>query len=229
MRLVAAHGSSKSPGLAGGQKWLVVMVVGEEPTSAVAEYPAVQPVPDQTPGGECSESGKKVVVIDSVECRCQVRVEYPLPVRVAALAGQKDRLDRIVAASARPVSVGSRLEPRLLLRLQRVERDSLQSSVGNHWNPEGPPTSVGLGDIHPLGGLGFPGCGCPVLHPGGQLGLFCGVVTLPSHENRPGWAPSKPRGQRCSHDRRRLSGRRLPPLNGWSLNPGISSTIRGLA
>jgi hypothetical protein len=44
-----------------------------------------------------------VVVIDSVECRYQVRVEYPLPVRVAALAGQKDRLDRVVATSARTV------------------------------------------------------------------------------------------------------------------------------
>ena len=30
--------------------------------------------------------------------------------------------------------------------------------------------------------------------------------------SRPGWVPSLPRGQRCSHDRSGPSGRRLPPL-----------------
>ena len=73
-----------------------------EPASL--DHARLQPVPDKTPSEKCPESGEKVVVIDSVECRYQVRgAEYPLPVRVAALAGQKDRLDRVVATSARTV------------------------------------------------------------------------------------------------------------------------------
>lgn len=50
-----------------------------------------------------------------------------------------------------------------------------------------------------------------------------GVSTFHTHEQRPGWAPSKPRGQRCSHDRLALSGRRLPHLNGNV--PGPRSSI----
>ena len=39
-----------------------------------------------------------------------------------------------------------------------------------------------------------------------------GVSTFRACETRPGWAPPTPRGQRCSRDRRWVSGRRLPPL-----------------
>ena len=56
-----------------------------------------------------------------------------------------------------------------------------------------------------------------------------GVVTLPTHELRPGWAPSKPRGRRCPRDRHRRSGRRLPPPSGPSLHLGPASTTQGLA
>ena len=39
-----------------------------------------------------------------------------------------------------------------------------------------------------------------------------GVSAFRACEMRPGWAPPIPRGQRCSHNRRWVSGRRLPPL-----------------
>ena len=39
-----------------------------------------------------------------------------------------------------------------------------------------------------------------------------GVSAFRACEMRPGWAPPIPRGQRCSRDRRWVSGRRLPPL-----------------
>ena len=39
-----------------------------------------------------------------------------------------------------------------------------------------------------------------------------GFSMFRARETRPGWMPSIPRGQRCSRDRRWVSGRRLPPL-----------------
>lgn len=39
-----------------------------------------------------------------------------------------------------------------------------------------------------------------------------GVSTFHACETRPGWVPPIPRGQRCSHDQRWVSGRRSPPL-----------------
>ena len=44
-------------------------------------------------------------------------------------------------------------------------------------------------------------------------------------EQRPGWAPPRPRGQRCSHGRRNLPGRRLPFLHGQALDPGLASHL----
>ena len=54
-----------------------------------------------------------------------------------------------------------------------------------------------------------------------------GFSTFRMCEQRPGWAPPRPRGQRCSHDRRKLSGRRLPFLHGQALHPGAHPTCRG--
>ena len=54
-----------------------------------------------------------------------------------------------------------------------------------------------------------------------------GVSTFRTHEIRPGWVPSVPRGRRCSHGRQQVSGRRLPHPNGQSLHPGRTSIIRG--
>jgi CBS domain-containing protein len=54
-----------------------------------------------------------------------------------------------------------------------------------------------------------------------------GFSTFRMREQRPGWAPPRPRGQRCPHDRRKLSGRRLPFLHGQALHPGVHPICRG--
>ena len=46
-----------------------------------------------------------------------------------------------------------------------------------------------------------------------------GVTAFRTHELRPGWAPSTPRGQRCSSRPRRLPAGRLPLHSGQSLHP----------
>ena len=112
-------------------------------------------------------------MIDSVECRRQIGVEYPPAVRVAPGHRAEDRLDRVMAATARPKAVGLRFEPRLPLRLQRTEDEGLQGPVRDDGNAERALTPVGLRYEHPLDGLGFPRLG-PVLHPVGQLGLLGG-------------------------------------------------------
>ena len=56
-----------------------------------------------------------------------------------------------------------------------------------------------------------------------------GVSTFHAYEIRPGWAPPIPRGQRCSHDRLSLSGRRLPPLPAARpYHPGLHPVVQGL-
>src|SRR5260370_10131216 len=47
-----------------------------------------------------------MVMIDAVECRCQVCVEYPSPLRVLPAYGVEDGLDRVVAATARTKAIG---------------------------------------------------------------------------------------------------------------------------
>jgi hypothetical protein len=54
-----------------------------------------------------------------------------------------------------------------------------------------------------------------------------GVSTFPMRETRPGWAPSVPRGQRCSRDRQEVPGRRLPFFHGRALYLGSHPIIRG--
>jgi hypothetical protein len=51
-------------------------------------------------------------MVDVVECRSQVCVEDPLAFRVFALNDLVDRLDRIMAPTARPEALGLRLKPR---------------------------------------------------------------------------------------------------------------------
>ena len=55
-----------------------------------------------------------------------------------------------------------------------------------------------------------------------------GVTAFRTHEQRPGWAPSIPRGRRCSSRTERLPGRRLPLPSGQSLNPAATSHRAGL-
>ena len=66
---------------------------------------------------------------EPVEGRRQVRVENPPAVRVTTRNRAEDRLDRVMAAAARPKAVGPRFEPRLPLGFQGTEDDSLQGSV----------------------------------------------------------------------------------------------------
>lgn len=54
-----------------------------------------------------------------------------------------------------------------------------------------------------------------------------GVSTFHMHETRPGWAPPVPRGQRCSHDRQKIPGRRLPLFHGQALYLGAHPIVRG--
>jgi len=70
---------------------------GREPLARF-EHPGFQPVPDHVPGGERPERLKKPGVVDAIERRRQVRIQYPGPLR-GLLAGG---LDRVLAAAAWP-------------------------------------------------------------------------------------------------------------------------------
>jgi hypothetical protein len=57
-----------------------------------------------------------------------------------------------------------------------------------------------------------------------------GVSTFRACKMRPGWAPPLPRGQRCSHDQRVNSGRRLPPPPAARpYHPGVRPVVPGSA
>jgi hypothetical protein len=55
-----------------------------------------------------------------------------------------------------------------------------------------------------------------------------GVSTFHTFETRPGWAPSIPRGRRCSHGRLVFPDRRLSYSNDLALFPGITSAYPGV-
>jgi len=59
-------------------------------------------------------------MVDLVERRRQVSIENPCPLGARPLADGIDRLDRVMAAAARPEPVTTGLEPGLPLGLQRV-------------------------------------------------------------------------------------------------------------
>ncbi|MFH8477016.1 hypothetical protein [Streptomyces sp. NPDC018000] len=56
---------------------------------AAVDHTGLQPAPDQVPGGELSDGGSQVVVVDAVERRRQVRVQHPQTLRGLALHVQK--------------------------------------------------------------------------------------------------------------------------------------------
>src|SRR6185437_4904212 len=107
---------------------------GREPLSSL-EHPCLQPPGDHVPGGEAAELLQEEVVADLVECRRQVRVEDPCPLRVA-LERVIERLGRVLAAASRPEPVRSGLEPGLPLRLQRILDPRLMAPVQKHGYPE---------------------------------------------------------------------------------------------
>jgi hypothetical protein len=60
-------------------------------------------------------------MINSLERRCQVRVEHPPPLRFRTPGDVDDRIDRVMIATARSEPVRLGFEASLPLRFQRVE------------------------------------------------------------------------------------------------------------
>ncbi len=56
-----------------------------------------------------------------------------------------------------------------------------------------------------------------------------GVTAFRTHEQRPGWVLSRPRGRRCSSRPSHVLDRRLPLYRGQSLHPAPTSIARGSA
>jgi hypothetical protein len=79
-----------------------------------------------------------------------------------------------------------------------------------------------LGHPSPAGGLGLP-CG-RLTGPQPRSPDPNGVVTLHTHEMRPGRVPSIPRGRWCSCGWHRIPSRHLPLRSGQSLHPGTATT-----
>ncbi len=70
--------------------------------------------------GKRAEHGQDVVVRDPVKRPGQICVQNPPPFRASALDDVVDRLDRVMAATTGPESIGLRLKPGFPLGLQRV-------------------------------------------------------------------------------------------------------------
>ena len=138
---------------------------------AVLQHACPQPPADQFPGGERSQRAEDVLMAEPVECRLQVSVEYPQPPGILAGCRGVDGHDRIMAAPARPESIGLRLEPGLPLRFQRVDCQGLQPPVSDHGNSEPATAPVALRHIHPPDRQGPPR-GRAALQPVGHIGLL---------------------------------------------------------
>src|SRR6266568_7830434 len=133
------------------------------------DHPCLQPLLDLIPGGKGAEMGEQQVVIDSVECRRQIRVEHPPAGGVGTPRHVKDGLNGVVAAPAGTKPIGSRLEPGLPLGFQRADHLRLAHAVDDHGNTERTLFSVRLRDVHALDGLS--GDGVSAAHSVGQHGL----------------------------------------------------------
>ena len=128
------------------------------------EHPRRQPRPDHFPAGKGPDRRQQVRMVELVERRGQVRVKGPYSCGPAALARVVDRLDRVLAAAARPEPVGPGFEPGLPLRLQRVLGPCLVTAVHEHGNAERAQLRIGLRYIHPPDRQGLPGADAAV-HP----------------------------------------------------------------
>jgi site-specific DNA recombinase len=78
--------------------------------STVFCHPGLKPALDQLLGGEAPQVGQQVGMVDAVECRRQVGVEYPTPPHGVAGEGFEDGLDRVMAATPGPKPIRLRLE-----------------------------------------------------------------------------------------------------------------------
>ena len=108
-------------------------------------------------------------MVNAVECRRQIRVQGPYPRWPRAFGTLEDGLDRVMTAAAGPEAIRLRLDRRLPLRLQCIQRDRLQRAVSYDWNGERALLPIRLRDEHPARGPGRPRG--PLLHPPGQLRL----------------------------------------------------------
>ena len=98
------------------------------------------------------DRAKKFVVRDRIQILRQVGVHH-----IGEPLAQQSvhRLDRIDAAAARSVAIGSGFEVRLEDRLQHQLRGGLHHAVPNRGDTEWPLTATGLGDHHPSHRLGL--------------------------------------------------------------------------
>src|SRR5712691_4526367 len=74
-----------------------------------------------------------MIMVDVVECACQVGVKNPHPPGFPA-QGLEQRSYRVVAAATRPEPIASGLEPGLPLGLQRLPDPGLVAPVQDHWD-----------------------------------------------------------------------------------------------
>ena len=116
----------------------------------VLDHPGSQPGPDHFPGGERADHGHDVGVADAVKRPGQISVQHPLALRAFALDDLIDGLDRVMAATAGPKSIGLRLKCGLPFRFQRVRDPCLKGAVHDHRDPERALLHTArLGDVHP--------------------------------------------------------------------------------
>ena len=108
-----------------------------------------QPGTDLFPGGEHSEALQQEVMIDFIERRFQVGVEYPVPFRAFRRDGLVDHLDRVVASAPRPESILLRVQPGFPLWLQCAAHPLLLGAVSDNRNSERAFLSALFRYVHP--------------------------------------------------------------------------------
>ncbi len=145
---------------------------------SILDHSGFEPFADQPEAGEARQQREQVVVVDVVECRFKIEIEAPQPRGALAGCGLEHRLDRVVAAPARPEAIRPGFEACLPLGLQCVAHPVLLGAIGDGRYPQRPEFLVALRDVHPLDRQGLPRCGRPLeavgqlrAVPGGQRDL----------------------------------------------------------
>ena len=120
-------------------------------------------------------------MVDVVECRFKIEIEAPEPRGAPAGRGLENRLDRVVAAPARPEAIRPGFEACLPLGLQRVTHPVLLGAAGDGGYPQRPEFLVALRDVHPPDWQGLPRCGRPLEAAGQFRAVPGGQRDLPVH------------------------------------------------
>ena len=84
---------------------------------SILDHSGFEPLADQPEAGEARQQREQVVVVDVVECRFKIEIEAPQPRGALAGCGLEHRLDRVVAAPARPEAIRPGFEACLPLGL----------------------------------------------------------------------------------------------------------------